>query len=282
MRIGALLLVTAHAFHGPKSVVPIVGRCSTRRTAMHGGVRDVFAVSLTTGAGAAWVARRRGADGALAAAVGALAAAHVVNLPGFARDLALRLRLALARRRRGVHEADAMRARVLPSDIDRNGHMNNARYFAATNFARRRFWELNGVWRACRRRGANLIVSAQSVRYRRELRCWAAYEVVTRLVHADDKERSFFVEHRFVREGFVCAVQLVKYRIVPMRARGGGGSGGDDATTPSALLLAVADSPDEARFVDDVAAAPPPDLAAWIEYNARSSAALRPAKPPAS
>lgn len=155
-------------------------------------------------------------------------------------------------RRRAVLEADRVSYRVWPSDVDRNAHMNNAKFIRVANYARRAFWASCGVWRAALARKANLIVTATSVRYRRELRLFAKYDVVSALKYWDDA--CFYTEHRFEKQNFVHAVMYCKYRVV--------------GASPSELLRAVncdATPPDL-----------PPDLAAFLEYDRRSSAALRP------
>lgn len=158
----------------------------------------------------------------------------------------------LFRRRRPVLEADRVSYRVWPSDVDRNAHMNNAKFLRVANYARRTFWASCGVWRAAFARKANLIVTATSVRYRRELRLFAKYDVVSQLKYWDDA--CFYTEHRFEKDQFVHAVMYCKYRVV--------------GATPSELLRAV--SCDTTR--PDL----PPDLDAFLAYDRLSSAALRP------
>mmetsp|Transcript_24375 Transcript_24375/g.76448 ORF Transcript_24375/g.76448 Transcript_24375/m.76448 type:complete len:201 (+) Transcript_24375:113-715(+) len=124
------------------------------------------------------------------------------------------------------------------ADIDRNFHMNNARFLRATNFVRRAWWRRRrSLWRVLKYEGLNLVITAQSIRYRGELRLWQRYRIESRLVSVVDEEMSFFMEFSFVtgpeepqsdgRKPFVNAVQIVKYRLVP--------SGGDNADVPTAL-----------------------------------------------
>uniref|UniRef100_A0A7S2GRQ6 Thioesterase domain-containing protein n=1 Tax=Haptolina brevifila TaxID=156173 RepID=A0A7S2GRQ6_9EUKA len=158
-----------------------------------------------------------------------------------------------------------MRFRCWPINIDRNAHMNNAKYTRLTNYARRAFWQQNGAWDVCTRRTpkANMIVTALSTRYRKELSFMEAFDIVTSLLSWDST--CMYVEHRFVNsDSFVCAVCLVKYRLLCA----------DQSFTPSALLAAC-DPTMEGR----PSPPPTPELSAWMEYDQRSSAALRPRKP---
>ncbi|KAF0714244.1 Aste57867_3959 [Aphanomyces stellatus] len=158
-----------------------------------------------------------------------------------------------------THESHAM---VSLTDIDRNGHYNNARYLRACGTGRRDFWKANGIWPLIRGAGGNLIVGAQSVRYRRELTLGQWYKLETRIRTWD--KQAFYIEHRFVTESagssappFVHAIVLVKNNVMgPMR--------------PQEFM--------EAREPGIVAPDMPRDIACWIEANVVSSAMLRPGK----
>jgi hypothetical protein len=71
---------------------------------------------------------------------------------------------------------------VYPVDIDRNGHMTNFRYIRELNFARRHFFVSSGLWSYLRQQNLNLIVRTQTIRHRKELRCWQRYVIRTRLL----------------------------------------------------------------------------------------------------
>ena len=145
--------------------------------------------------------------------------------------------------------------------MDRNFHMNNAAYPRETNIWRRIFWRrFVGVQDAMRRKGAGFVVAAQSIRHRRELRLWEAYEVHSRVICWHDGDRSFFMEFRFVRNGFVHAVQHVKYALV----------------TRSPKCLQV--TPSEILSLAGISAKSPvmpADVASWRKHIAESSQALR-------
>lgn len=115
----------------------------------------------------------------------------------------------------------------------------------------------NGVWKILTAARGNLVVGAQTVRYRRELSFGEAYTLETRVLCWDD--RAFYVEHRFCTRTatsgkFVNAIVLVKNTVLgPLK--------------PAQLvekLPGVNSSPDM-----------PEDVAAWIKSNDLSSKALR-------
>lgn len=151
--------------------------------------------------------------------------------------------------------------RCLPVDIDQNGHMNNAKLLLAAQkhcpFAR-------GVWRHCLRRAprANMVVTASTIRYRREIRCWQRFAVVSRLVQRDGQ--CFYVESRLESlaqdegmEPFVLAVSFVKYRVLS-----------EDKLRPDQLLQAV-----DLERVPAQSPVATPHLQAWQAYDRASSAA---------
>jgi acyl-CoA thioesterase FadM len=172
---------------------------------------------------------------------------------------------------------------VLPGDIDRNMHMSNDKYLYHLNFARKRFFGQAGVWEYLWRRGDgwNLVVTSQSIRYRKELRLWQRYRVEVRLVGWSDKDKSFYLESCFITgEGesvFVHAVHWVKYRLL------GKDNSGNEAAMPSSVLSACssnegdggrADS-DNLPVVNGLQNADAEHFRLWNEANAFSSARMR-------
>jgi acyl-CoA thioesterase FadM len=169
---------------------------------------------------------------------------------------------------------------VLPTDIDGNFHMNNARYLRELNFARRHCFYALGIWPFCNSHNINLIVRAQAIRYRRELRVWDKYTIVHKIAGWSRKEKCFYIEAHFEdKEKFVCAVQFCKYCIV----MGGGkeenkGGTGPPTTpkqwSPSSILAACGLLPvSKASSVEENT---PAAFAAWEECNKLSSKELRP------
>ena len=100
------------------------------------------------------------------------------------------------------------------SNIDRNGHMNNFRYIRELNFARRHFFVSSGLWSYLRAQKLNLVVRTQTIRHRKELRCWQRYTIRTRLLGWSEIDKSYYLEARFEIDGFVHAIHHTKYIII--------------------------------------------------------------------
>lgn len=200
------------------------------------------------------------------AAVGAsliaasLAAAHAFDATHFFRIFVQDWCNARNLKKNSVVDTDKVEYRCWPTDIDRNGHMNNAKFLRALNYARRSFWSRNGGWDFVTRRTpkANMVVTASTIRYRREIRCWMVYNVATRLLHWDGQ--NFYLEHRFENpeDGFCLAVCFVKYRLI------------SEDKASAASVLGVLDA-----AVRDWSPTPSPELAAWISYDELSSKATK-------
>lgn len=105
---------------------------------------------------------------------------------------------------------------VLPSWLDRNMHMSNARYVYELNFSRRHFFHTKGFWDFMRNHNCIFLVQAQSIRYRKELNLWDRFIIQTRVIDWNDRESCFYVESRFIHKAtnFISAIHHLKYKIV--------------------------------------------------------------------
>lgn len=107
--------------------------------------------------------------------------------------------------------------RVLPSDLDALGHMNNAKYFAFMDLGRLDQMFRSGLWEACSARDWYSVVAAQTIRYRRSLKPWQKFELHTRVIGFDDK--AMYIETRFLCRGKVAAHAVGQARF--LRKTGG-------------------------------------------------------------
>lgn len=111
-------------------------------------------------------------------------------------------------RRRGLLEPGRVRFRVWPNDCDINLHMNNGRYLTFMDLGRVHLIAQIGLGRALLRRRWAPVLSAAEMNFIRPLRPFQAFELVTRLLTWDEKY--FYIEQRFVSDGRLLAVGMVK------------------------------------------------------------------------
>jgi acyl-CoA thioesterase FadM len=121
-----------------------------------------------------------------------------------------------------VSEASRLSFRVLPTDLDTSLHMNNGRYWTLMDLGRTDLMIRSGLWRAVLRNGWIPVVSAGTIRFRRELRPFQAFRLETRIV---TWARTWIVmEHRMVSrsEGgrdIVNATALVRAGLYDRKAK---------------------------------------------------------------
>ena len=73
--------------------------------------------------------------------------------------------------------------RMMPMDIDLFVHMNNIRYLRATEFGRLFYMFRTGLDKAIRNLSAYVVLTATTVRYRRELRLFQSYTLRTSIIN---------------------------------------------------------------------------------------------------
>ncbi|HWT64703.1 MAG TPA: thioesterase family protein [Terracidiphilus sp.] len=110
--------------------------------------------------------------------------------------------------RMGVLDADPIRMRVWPNDIDLNRHMNNGRYLSVMDFARTHLLARAGLLEHIIRSRWQPLVGAVWITYRRSLPLFAAFTISSRLVCWD--ERWFYLEQTFTGSEGLAAVGWVK------------------------------------------------------------------------
>ncbi|HEY7681644.1 MAG TPA: thioesterase family protein [Gemmatimonadales bacterium] len=106
------------------------------------------------------------------------------------------------------HETARLVFRVLPTDLDFNLHMNNARYLSLMDLGRVDLLNRLGLLRLAFRGRWLPVLGAVSIRYQRPLQLWNRYELLTRIVGWDEKW--FYLEQRFERVGKIVATAHVK------------------------------------------------------------------------
>lgn len=101
---------------------------------------------------------------------------------------------------------------VLPSDLDLYLHMNNSKYLREFDLGRTKLSLEGGVGMWLRRHNCFWVVTATSIRFRRELRLFQRFKMVTKFVWWE--EDALYLEQRMVKpDGFVAAIMLVKVAV---------------------------------------------------------------------
>lgn len=144
------------------------------------------------------------------------------------------------------------RFRVLPSDIDLYGHMNNGKYLQVMDVARLAWLERVGTLRVLHANDWTALLGGSQMHFRRALHMFRAYTVSTQLIYWDD--RWYYLEHCFRdSDGKLAAKGLVR---AAFRSRQGW------VSTRKAMAL-----------IDPEASCPPmPDtVRAWLAADAALS-----------
>lgn len=127
-------------------------------------------------------------------------------------NLYLRLLLTLVRAWRApkipVDSLLVRTLRVLPNDLDLNGHMNNGRYLTVVDLLLVEYFIRTGLAAALLRRGWRPMSGGSFITYRRGLKPLRSYAVRLRLEGLDAHWN--YLRFEFVRDGRVCAAGYMK------------------------------------------------------------------------
>lgn len=114
---------------------------------------------------------------------------------------------------KGIFDPSVLRLRVLPNDLDFNGHMNNGRYLTVMDLGRFDLILRNGLLKFMLSHKSVPILGAAKIRYRLPLMPFQKFDLETRVLCWD--ERWVFMEQRFVivdgpKKGAIAAIAMVK------------------------------------------------------------------------
>lgn len=144
----------------------------------------------------------------------------------------------------------ALRFRVWPTDLDLNLHMTNARYFSVMDLGRTDLMIRVGLGNAILKNRWQPVLGAANVRFRRSLRPFQRFTLVSRVLCWDDKY--IFMEHRLETAQGVAAIAVMQGAFV---ARG-------SVVTPAQVLAALGVEEPSPPMPDAVAAWQPLTVAA--------------------
>ena len=122
--------------------------------------------------------------------------------------LLLTLIKALRAPRLAVGEPVELRLRVLPSDLDINGHMNNGRYLALVDLALITLFIRSGFAGLCVRRKWRPMAGGSIAHYRRGLTLFQTYTLRFTPLGWDDFWN--YCRFEFIRHGRICATGFMK------------------------------------------------------------------------
>jgi len=106
---------------------------------------------------------------------------------------------------------------VWPPDLDVLFHVNNGVYLSMLDVARVDLMLRSGLAAKLWRKGLYPVVAAETIRFRRSLQLFQAFEVETTVLGWDDK--AFIIQHRFLRREELVAEAFVRSRF--LRRSGG-------------------------------------------------------------
>jgi acyl-CoA thioesterase FadM len=131
--------------------------------------------------------------------------------------LLLLLLTAPFRRRCELFAPVRKRFRVWPPDLDVLMHVNNGVYLSMLDVARVDLLLRSGLVGKLWRKGLYPVVAAETIRFRRSLQLFQAFQIETAIIGWDDK--AFIIQHRFLRREELVAEAFVRSRF--LRRSGG-------------------------------------------------------------
>ncbi|WP_068315040.1 thioesterase family protein [Polycladidibacter hongkongensis] len=119
-------------------------------------------------------------------------------------------------------ETSKLQYHVLPTDIDTNIHLNNGQYLTLMDIGRIDILLRAGLWRAVWKNKWMPVVSAASIRFRREIGLFQKFQLESRIVYWN--ESTSVIEQRFrllsgKHKGVVAASALVRVGMYDRKAR---------------------------------------------------------------
>ena len=142
------------------------------------------------------------------------------------------------------HDVGRLRLRVLPTDLDVLGHMNNGVYLSIMDLGRMDLMQRSGSWKALSDAGMYPVAANETISFGKSLQPWQRFVLETRIVGYD--ERAVFIEQRFVVAGQIFAQGFIRARF--LRRSGG-------TVTIEELAAVTGTDPSEVRL--------PPFLERW-------------------
>ena len=106
----------------------------------------------------------------------------------------------------------SIRLRVMPTDLDVLGHMNNGVYLSIMDLGRMDLMVRSGAWKRLRSLGMYPVMANETISFRKSLQPWQRFDLETRIVGID--ERAVYCEQRFVVDGEIFAKGFIRGRFL--------------------------------------------------------------------
>ena len=110
------------------------------------------------------------------------------------------------------------RFRVNIMDLDLNMHMNNGRYLSVMDLGRIDLLLKGKVFWSVFRQGYYPVLTSQSIRYKKSLGLFEAFDLITQIEAWDEKD--IYMSQKFVRDRVVCAEGFIKARFLQRGRKG--------------------------------------------------------------
>ena len=110
--------------------------------------------------------------------------------------------------RLGFLEEAKYRFRCLPSDLDFNMHLTNSRYASFMDIARVAMMIGNGSWDKFRVAHLLPVLGSSTIRFRRAVKPFQAFEVTARVIGWDEKW--IYLEHKMLVGDDLAAIAIMK------------------------------------------------------------------------
>ncbi len=126
----------------------------------------------------------------------------------------------LRAKRQSPLEPDAVgrvEMRVVPTDLDVLGHMNNGVYFSLMDLGRMNMMIRTGAWARLTEHRMYPVMASETMSFRKSLQPWQKFVLETKVVGIDAK--AVYCEQRFVVDGEIYAQAMTRARFLK---KGGG------------------------------------------------------------
>jgi acyl-CoA thioesterase FadM len=107
-----------------------------------------------------------------------------------------------------LSDQSTIQFRVLPTDIDILGHMNNGRYLSFLDLARVNYLIRAKLFFTLAQKKIYGVVAGEMIRFKKPINLFKQFQIVTRLIGWD--KNFFYIWHTFKMGDELCAIAVVK------------------------------------------------------------------------